>query len=187
MKKLTPLFFSACAMTAAMTLTSCGSARHGVSHRGHRGKPRTEMQANVNVPSTQTPMAVKGVAKAVVDDARSWIGTPYAYGGKTRDGADCSGFVMAVFGEAAGIAMPRSTRDQREFCKEIDPDKAKPGDLLFFTSKGSSGKTAHVGLFVGNGQMIHASSSRGVVADALSQDYWREHLAGAGRVPGMKD
>ena len=123
------------------------------------------------------------VASALVREARSWIGVPYVYGGKTKEGADCSGFLMQVYKNGAGIDIPRSTADQWAFCAPVDRDKTAVGDILFFTSKNSGDKVAHVGMYVGDGRMIHASSSRGVVEDDLSAKYYTTHFLSTGRPP----
>jgi hypothetical protein len=102
------------------------------------------------------------VADALVSEARTWIGTPYKWGGHDKSGADCSGFLMEVFKAAVDVKIPRTTKDQREQCIEVDRDNISVGDIIFFTSNKSKGKIAHVGMYVGDGRMIHASSSRGV-------------------------
>lgn len=160
-----------------LLLTGCGSSRRAVSAGCKPGTTVTDSKAGNAADSK--------VAQALVREARSWRGVPYVYGGHSRKGADCSGFLMEVYQAAAGIKLPRSSRDQKDFCKPISRDKMAVGDILFFTSKGSRGKIAHVGMYVGNNRMIHASSSRGVVEDDLSLRYYVEHFSGVGRVPGI--
>lgn len=161
----------------ALLLTGCGSSRRAVSTGDKPGTTVTDSKAG--------KAADNKVAQALVREARSWRGVPYVYGGHSRKGADCSGFLMEVYKAAAGIKLPRSSRDQKDFCKPISRDKMAVGDILFFTSKNSRGKIAHVGMYVGNNRMIHASSSRGVVEDDLSLRYYVEHFSGVGRVPGI--
>ncbi len=125
------------------------------------------------------------VADALVSEARTWIGTPYKWGGHDKSGADCSGFLMEVFKAAVDVKIPRTTKDQREQCIEVDRDNISVGDIIFFTSNKSEGKIAHVGMYVGDGRMIHASSSRGVVEDDLSMKYYINHFKSIGRVPEL--
>ncbi len=114
----------------------------------------------------------------LIIEAESWIGTPYRYGGESRSGADCSGFVMMVY-SSIGYTLPRTSNDQYNKVKKIDFDDKEPGDLIFFENKN---KIHHVGIYLGNGDMIHASSSRGIIKQSLSDYYFSEKIAGTGRV-----
>lgn len=169
-----------CLLGTAVSCKSNKSAQNFVPAKQHMS--RTSYRA---VPQGYADSTATDIEKRLVDEARSWLGVPYRYGGTTRDGADCSGFLCAVYDNAAGIQLPRNTRSQREHCSGIEPDSLRLGDILFFTSKASEGKVAHVGLYSGNGHMIHASSSRGVVEDDLSLNYYVTHFTGAGRVPAL--
>lgn len=92
---------------------------------------------------------------AVVAYAKQFLGNPYKYGGTSlTEGADCSGFVMSVFSHF-GISTGRSSRDQAGRGKEISVSEVQPGDLLFYAS---GGYINHVGIYIGGGQIIHASN-----------------------------
>ena len=92
---------------------------------------------------------------AVAAYAKQFLGNPYKYGGTSlTDGADCSGFVMSVFSHF-GISTGRSSRDQAGKGREISIDAVQPGDLLFYAS---GGYINHVGIYIGGGQIIHASN-----------------------------
>ena len=92
---------------------------------------------------------------AVVAYAKQFLGNPYKYGGTSlTEGADCSGFVMSVFSHF-GISTGRSSRDQAGKGREISIDAVQPGDLLFYAS---GGYINHVGIYIGGGQIIHASN-----------------------------
>lgn len=123
--------------------------------------------------------------RPLVEEAYRWIGTPYSYGGKTRSGTDCSGFLQSIYRNALGISIPRSTREQSDFCANIKAERLEPGDLVFFNSNGRKGKVSHVGLYVGDGKIVHASSSRGVIESSLSEKYYTKHYNHSGRVPAM--
>jgi probable lipoprotein NlpC len=107
-----------------------------------------------------------------------WIGTPYMPGGNTKKGADCSGFVSSVYMEKEGMYIPRSTTEEFKIGKSVDQKNLVVGDLVFF---GDRGKVNHVGLYVGKGNFIHASSSRGVMVSPLDDTYWKPLYMGARR------
>jgi cell wall-associated NlpC family hydrolase len=97
----------------------------------------------------------------VLESAFSYMGTPYVYGGTTPDGFDCSGFVKYVFKEN-GIALSRLAREQAQEGKPIHLSDLKPGDLIFFKMQHrtrDNHRVNHVGLYIGNGQFIHAASN----------------------------
>ena len=101
-------------------------------------------------------------------NAKQFLGNPYVYGGTSlTNGADCSGFTMRIF-EHFGVTTGRTSRDQAANGKEISLDQIQPGDLLFY----ASGKTInHVALYIGDGKIIHASTSKtGII---ISTAYYR--------------
>lgn len=105
--------------------------------------------------------------------ARSLAGVPYTFGGQSPEGFDCSGFVQYVFKKAAGIRLPRTSREQFRCGLAVPLGQEQPTDLIFFRLSG--GGPSHVGIYLGGGKFIHAPSEGGSVciADANS-DYWRE-------------
>ena len=112
------------------------------------------------------------------------LGTPYRYGGTTPSGFDCSGFVQHVFGEN-GISLGRSSRDQAREGIPIELSELKPGDLIFFNMRPKKHSSIdHVGLYIGNGQFIHASSyrSREITIEELESGSYLNRLVGARRV-----
>src|SRR5687768_11267564 len=111
------------------------------------------------------------------------VGTPYRYGGNSPEGGfDCSGLVGFVFRDAAGLALPRSTRELIDIpAREIKRDELQPGDLVYFNPAG--GRVSHIGIYVGEGRFVHAPSRGGTVRlDALGSSYWNRHFVGAKRV-----
>lgn len=97
----------------------------------------------------------------VVNAAMSRLGCPYVWGAEGPDAFDCSGLVMWCYAQA-GINLPHYTGDQIRACERIDESEAAPGDLVFLRFD-SAGVPQHVGIYIGNGQMIHAPNSRSVV------------------------
>lgn len=123
------------------------------------------------------------VSNEVIIRAISLVGTPYRYGGTQPDtGFDCSGLIGFVFQEAAGLRLPRTTRELIDIeAKTIDRDDLQSGDLVYFNSRG--GRVSHIGIYVGENRFVHAPSSGGVVRiDKLNTPYWTKFYVGAKRV-----
>ena len=119
---------------------------------------------------------------------RSFLGTPYVWGGETRRGTDCSGFTQTVYQEQ-GVSIPRVSRDQHGFLKRgkalVGGPKAQKklgrGALVFFNKNGR-GRITHVGVFMGGGKFAHASSSRGVVISDFNKRYYQKLFVDGGHV-----
>jgi peptidoglycan DL-endopeptidase LytE len=110
----------------------------------------------------------------VVDIAKKYIGSPYAWGGTSPSGFDCSGFIYYVFNQA-GMSIAR-TNTEGYYSRSTAISNPKPGDLVFFKNTYKAG-ISHMGIYVGNGEFIHASDS-GVVVTKLSNSYWSPRFAG---------
>ncbi len=119
-------------------------------------------------------------ASAVLRRALRYLGHPYALGGIGEPAFDCSGFVCRVYAES-GWALPRVSRDQARAGDPVPLSELRPGDLVFFADPGRP--VSHVGMYLGDGNLVHASSGRGevVVAD-LSARWFRSRLVSARRV-----
>lgn len=109
-----------------------------------------------------------------------WRGTPYRWGGNSREGMDCSAFVQRAFKEGFGVDLPRSTREQGRVGSAVRMRWLQPGDLLFFRPRRQA---QHVGIYMGDDQFIHASTSKGVTRSSLEDRYWRRSLTGVRRIP----
>ncbi len=99
---------------------------------------------------------------ALVETAKSWLGVPYVWGGTSRKGVDCSGFVQAVF-RAQGIDLPRVAKDQARVGRPVSPADAQPGDLVAFDNSKARAGIDHIGLYLGDGKWIAAPSTGDVV------------------------
>lgn len=107
----------------------------------------------------------------------SVIGTPYAYGGTTPAGFDCSGFIQWVFAQA-GKSVPRTTNAQ--YAAATPVSNPQPGDIVFFSD--GNGGVQHTGIYAGNGQFLGAQSSTGVAYTSVNGPYWGPKLMGYGRL-----
>ena len=112
----------------------------------------------------------------IISIAEKWLGTPYLYGGNTKAGVDCSGFVKNVYKEL-GIDLPRTSAQQFATLKHTNSPVV--GDLVFF-KKGNV--INHVGIFIGDGKMIHSASKRGVVIETILGTSLEHRLAGYRKV-----
>jgi peptidoglycan endopeptidase LytE len=112
--------------------------------------------------------------------AYGFLGTRYRFGGSSRSGIDCSSFVQQVFRELE-VSLPRTAREQFEFGNAVSPGDLQKGDLIFFHTYASY--PSHVGIYLGNNRMIHASSrDRRVVISPMNTAYYRSRFLGAKRI-----
>ncbi|MDF1722861.1 MAG: NlpC/P60 family protein [Alcanivorax sp.] len=111
-----------------------------------------------------------------------WKGVPYRYGGLSPRGVDCSGFVYLTFLSRLGMEVPRTTTELLQSGEKVKRDEIQVGDLVFFrTGPGNR----HVGIYMGNGDFLHASSSQGVMTSSLSNPYWHRRYWQARRLAGL--
>lgn len=125
-----------------------------------------------------------GSADDVLFRALGLVGTPYRYGGNTpASGFDCSGLIGYVYRDAAGIALPRSTREMIGMrAPSVRRDALQTGDLVFFATNGGA-QVSHAGIYVGEGRFVHAPSTGGTVRlDSLATAYWQKSYLDAKRV-----
>lgn len=108
------------------------------------------------------------VKEMLYQQFREWEGTPYLYGGSTKRGIDCSALVQRIFASAFELNVPRSTYYQVKIGEKVDRKKLEVLDLVFF--KLETGR--HVGIYLGDGKFIHASTSMGVIISTLENPYW---------------
>ncbi|MEL0008405.1 MAG: C40 family peptidase [Flammeovirgaceae bacterium] len=135
---------------------------------------------------SQKSIIKKNNISSVIGEARTYIGTPYKWGGNDKVGIDCSGLMVRSF-ESIGIKIPRTTSQQIDLGKKVSLKKSREGDLVFFAFGKSKRKVTHVGLVSKHNStsdidFIHASSSRGVVETQLVKDYYLKRIRKIKRV-----
>ncbi len=123
------------------------------------------------------PSAAK--AALIVAEASRLEGTPYLWGGMSRIGIDCSGLVYVAY-RMNGVTLPRDADQQFEIGEAVAPEELSPGDLVFFGE--SDADITHVGIYAGDGNIVHASSGSGVVVSALFEGWYKDMYRGARRI-----
>lgn len=116
----------------------------------------------------------------MMDAILGWMGTPYEYGGETKDGIDCSAFSREIFRSSAGMDLPRTTEDQVRLGATVSQENLKFGDLIFFNTTGQN--PSHVGIYIGDDMFAHASVSFGVTLSSLYSSYYKKRYTEARRV-----
>ncbi len=123
----------------------------------------------------------KGI-KGIIETAKKYLGTRYRFGGNTKKGIDCSGFTKAVM-KKHGKKLPRTARQQASIGKHISKKNLQAGDLIFFKGTSNHATISHVGIYMGSGKFIHASSGKKkVIISSLNKKYYKRHYFGARRV-----
>lgn len=149
-------------LVALILLTSCGGAR-----------------------KTSIKPASASKTTRIIQQAQSFAGTRYKFGGTTRKGMDCSGLIYTAF-QKENIVLPRISRDMATRGKQVKNKDIAKGDLLFFRTNKSHNRINHVGLVtqVINGDIyfIHATTSKGVITSNLKEKYWNQSYVMTRRV-----
>ncbi len=115
--------------------------------------------------------------------AKSELGTRYKYGGMDERGFDCSGFVAYVYEKALGKKLPHNAKAQSEYVRIYNLSQLEPGNLVFFDTSGK-GKINHVGIYLGEGRFIHASSGKAysVTISDLTKGFYKKAYRFGGKV-----
>ena len=119
----------------------------------------------------------------MIEEAEKYLGMPYVWGGSSPSTSfDCSGFVCWVINNCGnGWSVGRTTANGlRGKCSYVSPGDAKPGDLIFFEKTYNTTGASHVGIYVGNGMMIHCGDP--ISYTSINSTYWQSHFLGFGRI-----
>jgi cell wall-associated NlpC family hydrolase len=118
--------------------------------------------------------------------ASRYMGTPYVWGGDSKYGFDCSGFIIRVMQDLGYKALPHSAAEQFNYGIPVAKANLKPGDLVFFANTYKPG-ISHVGIFIGRHRFIQAASTlKGTITSDIRDPYYAAHYAGARRLAPVK-
>ena len=162
-----------------IVLTSCHSRKAVL-----RGEPGEVVKPTGDIASKYSE--IMGVSRGDIENGRlyafidQWMGTPYKFGGLDKDGVDCSGLAFLLEQQVYGITIPRMTSKQITVIKRKYEEELKEGDLVFFDFDGK--QFSHVGVYLQNGYVVHASSRRGVIIVKLRDPSLYKYFSRAGSV-----
>ena len=164
------------AMAAALTLLA-GCAGTTANQSGHTASfPMSQTGRRIEK-ETETPAERERLLRRA---AERWQGTAHRMGGTGSRGMDCSGLALRIFSDLFRIELPRTSREQAAAGRPVAKNALRPGDLVFFRIPEK--KIRHVGVYLGHGEFVHASTSRGVTVSALDNPYWEKAYRTARRV-----
>lgn len=170
-----PIIRTALTTAIILPLASCGifSGKHHPKTKPHTTARTVQPVRISHIDRTQG-------SQELMLHSMGLVGTPYRWGGSsTATGFDCSGMIQFVYKNALGVSLPRTARDMAAASHKISDNQLKAGDLVFFNTGGSS-QYSHVGLYIGNGEFIHApSSGKTIKTEKLSSPYYAKHYLGA--------
>lgn len=163
------------ALVALLALGSCASRKGSVKPGSRHDKPRIEKGVDFK--------SLTRLQRDIIDEAMAWMGTPYGYGHSEKGKAtDCSGMVLVVYRDIAGVMLPRNSAQQASSSRRIEAHEVRPGDLVFFATGKDEKRISHVGIMIDDDRFIHASSTKGVVISNVSSPYYTRTLRQFGRV-----
>jgi len=147
-------------MGVLVLLTGCSSSRAPVAP-----PPVTEPVA-----LSDAEWDIERIETDLRTEARSWEGVPHEWGGTDRNGIDCSALTQVLYARALGLDLPRDTKRQSRIGERVSSRSLQPGDLVFFRPRGEK---LHVGVYLSDGDFVHASSSAGVTVSDVQDSYWQ--------------
>ncbi|MEX1188997.1 MAG: NlpC/P60 family protein [Bacteroidia bacterium] len=149
------------------TLSSCRSTRNKTTNQSKSSSP---VLMGVTLPDN--------IDINYVEYVSNWIGAPYKYGGNSKGGTDCSGFVNTTYNEYFGIKLPRTSNELYKNSKKVEEKSLIIGDLIFFDIK--TGSVSHVGMHLSGKYFVHASTKKGVIVSSRDEEYYKQHFKAFG-------
>lgn len=143
-------------LTTVFSMTAC-------SHTAPQNYPQTYQNDDQQIALRQN----------ILQNFSKWRGVRYRHGGSSHKGIDCSAFVQTIYYAALKRRLPRTTREQKYLGNAVAVSQLKVGDLVFFR------RNHHVGIYIGNGEFIHASQKKGVTIASLNNPYFKKNYTQA--------
>ncbi len=154
-----------------------------VNEKSHLNK---EIQTNDTAKSTpqlattiKTSTPPTTVRETLLEHYNEWRGVNYKYGGLSKRGIDCSGFVYLTYRDLFETNLPRSTKLLASTGEQINQKQLRPGDLVLYKTTRT---VRHAGIYIGDNKFLHASKSKGVMISDMDLDYWKDRYWQARRV-----
>jgi len=165
----------AAGLVLGLALGGCASGKP-VGPPARAGKPDVEPPSTPRSDQGDKPETVTAARERITRTARHYLGAPYAWGGTSPAGFDCSGFVMYVYAKV-GLSLPHNAAAQYAYGTPVRRDQLKPGDLVFFDD------LRHNGIYIGDGRFIHSrQSGKRVSISLLAGPWYAEQYVGARRL-----
>ena len=165
-----PIFLTA--LTFLLLLPGCST--RGLKHQQNNHYTQGQEEALVSHNDANT-----SVKQLLYQQYEKWHFTPYSYGGTTLSGVDCSALVQSVFRDAFGVELPRTTLQQLYVGYRISKSRLQAGDIVFFKT---GYNVRHAGIYIENGNFMHASSTYGVKLSNINKSYWKSRYMQSRRV-----
>jgi len=127
-------------------------------------------------------VATISIEQRLLEAADGWMGTPYLYGGTTKEGVDCSALTKIVYKQAFDVDLPRRVRDQKKEGVEVTREELKPGDLVVFKTGSFISNKQHIGIYLSESKFLHASTSEGVTISSLEDYFWKKKYRSSRRL-----
>lgn len=156
-------------------------------------KESTSVQSNTSSENKEAPKSIQekyakllGVSPSEINNSKlytfidNWYGVPYKYGGKNKNGIDCSNFSATLYATVYNQSITGSSASIFKQCKPISKADLKEGDLLFF--KIETDDISHIGVYLQNNKFVHATTKKGVMIDALDEPYYKKYFYKGGRI-----
>lgn len=166
----TPLFGVVLLLGAGLLGVGCSSS--GATRTSPSAADQSGQMSQAGQGDPVKVLRLTQVQRRIESAAQEWYGTPYKWGGSSKEGVDCSAFVKNVYEDAFAYELPRVTETQVQVGVKVPRDQIRPGDLVFFHPENEYN---HVGVYIGNGTFAHASSNDGVTKADMGTSYWTRY------------
>lgn len=168
------LYFTGCSVTNNFFGTKTTTQEYNNVEEYNKAIYNATNQTNI-----QKDFSVITIENQLLQQYQEWKNTKYKYGGTTKNGVDCSAFVQNTFQSKFNIRLPRTTKLQVNVGEEIEIEDLKTGDLVFFKTGYNQ---RHVGIYLSNGDFLHASTKNGVTISNLNNPYYSRNFWTAKRI-----